>query len=155
MSKNFNHPVKYRRFINNPLTMDEINNIYYHSKVQGVKVDLYHDFVMSLSDQVIESYLGDKHHKQIIHKLEHFDWCWKKTITMYTDMGYTIKNQETLFDYFGSFFMDVFYFDTSKDEELNKSIRDVWDYIFNYDVVKSKWDVNNFLDVYNMFENEK
>jgi hypothetical protein len=155
MSKNFSHPLKYKRYIKNPLTVNEIDNIYKLNKIKAVRADLYRDYVLSLCDLVFKSYLGDKHHQDFETRLEHFKWCWKENHKYYKQMGYKLRNDKKKYDYFESFFLDVYYFVDDKNNTLEDSIKNVWSYIFNYDVVKSKWDVDNFLEIYYMFDKSK
>lgn len=152
MSKNFNNPLKYKGYLKNPLTVNEIDARYQKERVRAVRVDLYSDFVQYLSDTVFMTYMGDNHHINSYDKIQHFKWCWDKTLKTYEDLGYKIIDVDVIFIYFESFFCDVFYFVDDKDKFLEDSIKNVWDFIFDYNVVKSAYDVTNFLDIYIMFE---
>lgn len=153
MSKNFNHPQKYEGLINNPLTIDEVNTIYSVYNVKAVKVDLYYDMIQSLCCLVTKSYLGDKHHKTKVEKLEHFKWCFNKVMSDYGKMGYQLKSVGKLYNYFEDFFLEVYYEQPTKDVDVVTNIENVLEYFFDYNIVKSKVDVHSFLEIYYMFNN--
>lgn len=153
MSRNFNRPVRYRGFIKNPLSMTEINTIYKFNKIKHTRVDLYSDFVQSLCDLVFSTYMGDDV-TSVNDRTTHFDWCWNKNMKAYVEMGYDLADwsDKQKYFYFRSFFLDVFYHVEDKAEILEYNIKNVWDFIFNCDVEKSRLDVENFLEIYKMFE---
>ena len=151
MSKNFSEPLKFKVYVKNPLSKNEIENIYKANEINGVSVDLYLDIVQSLTDLIFKSYLGDEYHDKINYKIEHFDWCWKATMDRFKNLGYEINNESCLIEYFGSFFMDIFYSSEIKDGVMLMSIKDMFEYTFNYNIIKSKLDVDNFIELYNIF----
>lgn len=152
MSKSFERPLKYVGYIKNPLTLIEIELAYKIKKIDPARAELYGDFVQSLCDLIFMTYLGDKHHPNSIDRLNHFKWCWEKTQANYDLMGYSFSKGKQQFEYFETFFVDVYYFAEEKDDILEDSIKNVWGFIFNYNIVKSKLDVDNFIEIYNMFE---
>jgi hypothetical protein len=152
MSKNFNNPIKYRKYIKNPLEMDEIERIYLANDINPNRADIYADYVQSLCDLIFLTYLGDEHHKEPIDRLEHFKWCWEKNQWTYELMGYKFAKRREQFEYFETFFVDVFYFVADKNMVLEESIKNVWGFVFDYNVIKSRLDIDNFIEIYNMFE---
>jgi hypothetical protein len=153
MSKNFNRPIKYSGFIKNPISMTEITTIYKFHKIKQARVDLYADFVQSLCDYLFSTYMGDEVMSDD-DKEKHFDWCWEKNLEMYGGMGFDLRdgNNKKKYLYFKSFFIDVFYFVNNKSETLEYNIKNVWEFIFSCDTEKSRMDVDNFLEIYKMFE---
>lgn len=153
MSRNFNRPMRFIGFIKNPMSISEINTIYKFNKVKHVRSELYSDFVQSLCDIVFNTYMGDDVTKDKDRE-KHFIWCWNKVIFIFKELGYDLSDvdNEKKYGYFYSFFLDVFYEVEDKNADLEYNIKNVWQFVFQCDVEKSQKDVDNFLDIYNMFD---
>jgi hypothetical protein len=151
MNGNFSRPNKFLNYIKNPLSLNELDNLYKFYKIEANRVELYRDYVLSLCDLILHTYMGDDACSDE-DKLEHFMWCWSRNEESFKDIGYSFSNREELMVYFQSFFLEVFYFSDDKNERLEKSIKNVWDYVFNCEVLKSQKDVNNFVELYMMFD---
>lgn len=151
---NFNKPIKYSEHIKNVMDIGEINRIYLANNINSNRSDLYFDYVTSLCNTIFNTYLGDELY-DVDDKINHFDWCWKWNNTFYGDLGYDLKQSESGYMYFLSFFTDIYYFIDNNNIILEGNILMVWEYIFNYDISKPKKDVYNFIDIYKMFENTK
>lgn len=154
MSLNFKKPIKYRDFIRNPIALEVITEIYKKNKINTNRVDLYHDFIISLCELVFETYLGDDLMSDE-QRIEHFKWCWDKNIAIYKGMGYNLRNDKKISKYFEAFFVDIFYSAVDKDNLLRSEIQIVWGYVFNYNIIKSREDIENFIDLYGLFDDIK
>jgi hypothetical protein len=152
MSDKFNNPLKYRVHNEGPITLDEIMDIYRENKIDLTKCELYRDFILTLCDTIFETYLGDELTPKE-NRLEHFMWCWDNTIDKYFKLGYDLTCEGDKEKYFGKFFFEMFYENTIKNYELEKDIKLVWNYIFNFYIIKPRRDVYNFIKLYNMFDN--
>jgi hypothetical protein len=151
MSSNFNRPNKFLNYVKNPLSLTELDGLYKYHRIEVNKVELYRDYVLSLCDLILNTYMGDDVCKDE-DMLEHFMWCWSHNEKVFKEMGYDLCRKEELVTYFQSFFMEVFYYSVEKNERLENSIKNVWDFVFNCEVIKSRKDVNNFVELYSMFD---
>lgn len=117
------------------------------------KCDLYLDFVLSLSDLIFDTYMGDKITKGD-DRIQHFKWCWDRTVKNFEVEGIYFGDNQELYDYFSNFMVEVFYSADNKLTDINMThnISKLWKYIFNYRVVKTRSDVDTFIEVYKMFE---
>lgn len=140
-------------YIANPLSRSSIDFIYSSNFVTFERCDLYRDFVLSLMTLVFDTYLGDKLTKEE-QRLEHFKWCWKKTVQNFEEEGIYFGHNQELFNYFWSFMSEVYYSIENKDSDKNLTynIVKLWKYIFNYQMVKTRSDIDTFIEVYHMFD---
>jgi len=140
-------------YITNPLSKTSIELLYSSNYIMFEKCDLFCDFVVSLSDLIFDTYMGDSITNDE-QRLNHFKWCWNRTIKNFELEGIHIGNNQELFDYFSNFMVEVYYSvdEKNSDTNINHNIIKLWKYIFNYKIVKTRSDVDTFIDVYQMFE---
>lgn len=152
MSNNFNNPLKFRPYNNGPMRLEDVMVVYRENGIKPIKAELYHDFVESLCGLVFNTYLGDDI-MSTEDRLNHFIWSWDKTVSMFFMMGFDLGDMGEKFTYFKNFFTDIYYKVEDKDSQLEKDILIVWEYIFNYNIIKPEKDVYNFIEIYKMFDN--
>lgn len=144
---------EFLNYINNPLSRTSIDLIYSSNFIQFERCDLYRDFILSLVTLVFDTYMGDDVTKEE-QRLEHFKWCWDRTIENFEAEGIHFGENKELFDYLSSFMVEVYYSVKEKktDSSITYNIVKLWRYIFNYQIVKTQSDIDTFIEVYNMFE---
>jgi hypothetical protein len=140
-------------YIGNNLSDDGITILYLTNNIKFDRANLYLDFVISLFTIIFDTYLGD----DITNKEEqinHFEWCWNKNIENFKKEGINFDNNNELKYYFRQFTIEVFYNLNDKDNNptTHKNIINLWEHIFNYKSVKSRADVDNFIEIYNIFD---
>lgn len=144
---------KFLNYISNPLTRTSIDLLYSSNYIMFERCDLYRDFVLSLSDLIFTTYMGDNITKEE-DKINHFKWCWNRTVQNFEMEGIYFGDNPELYDYFSNFIVEVFY--SIKDKPTNNNISNnvikLWKYIFNYKIIKTRSDVDTFIEVYEMFE---
>ncbi len=139
-------------YITNPLSKTSIELLYSSNYIMFEKCDLYSDFVLSLLDLIFETYMGDEITNDT-NRLKHFNWCWNKTIKNFEQENIFFGHNQELYDYFSNFMVEVYYSVNEKNTEVDTSnIIKLWKYIFNYRIIKTRSDVDTFIDVYEMFE---
>jgi hypothetical protein len=140
-------------YLSNPLSRTSIDLIYNSEFIMFERCDLYCDFVLSLVTLVFDTYMGDDVTNQQ-GKLNHFKWCWDKTVDSFMSEGIKFGHNQELYEYFLNFMVEVYY--SVKEKKTNPSIEPniikLWKYIFNYQISKTRSDVDTFVEVYNMFE---
>ena len=152
MSGNKNK-LRFMNYITSPLSDDSVTILYSTNNVKFDRVNLYLDFVISLFNVVFDTYLGDDITNQSQQK-KHFEWCWDKTIENFKKEDIDFKDNMDLKLYFSEFALEVFYNLEDKDNNPNthKNILNLWNHIFNYKGVKSRADVDSFIEIYNIFD---
>lgn len=144
---------EFLNYITNPLSKTSIELLYSSNYIMYEKCDLYCDFVVSLSELIFDTYMGDSITNDE-QKLNHFKWCWIRTIKNFEIEGIYFGNNQELFEYFLNFMVEVYYSvdEKNSDTNINHNIIKLWKYIFNYKTIKTRSDVDTFIDVYQMFE---
>jgi hypothetical protein len=69
---------EFLNYLSNPLSRTSIDLIYSSNYIRFERCDLYRDFVLSLSELVFDTYMGDDVMKKE-QRVEHFKWCWDRT----------------------------------------------------------------------------
>ncbi len=136
---------------NNSISKEASDMIYSINHIRPEKCELYSDFIQSLFILLFDTYLGDglmNNKKQ----LAHFKWCWNTNKKKFEDEGINIENED-LFNKFMLFALDVYYPISFKDNpNIEKNILNLWKYIFDYNLSKSKADLNTLVEYYTLFE---
>ena len=73
-------------YLSKPFPPEEVDIWFKRNNIIHEKMELYYDFIISLFDLVLTTYLGDN--ENLDTKIEitsdddvkHFEWCWKKTM---------------------------------------------------------------------------
>jgi hypothetical protein len=117
------------------------------------KIELYGDIFRTLNQIVIDTYLGnDTSETKIImsdeDKKNHFEWCWKKTITLFSKENIKIKNSGDHKNYMEDFFMDTFY--NQGENILKKNISYFIDDVFNIEKDFTKSDLDVLTELYKL-----
>ena len=140
-------------YITTPLSDDSIAILYSTNNVKFDRVNLYLDFILSLLHITFDTYLGD----DITNKndqIKHFDWCWNKNIDNFKNESIVFGDYSDLKNYFKEFMLEVFYDLDSKENNpyVHNNIINLWAHIFNYNGIKSRADVDSFIEIYNIFD---
>lgn len=150
---NLENTEKFLNYINNPLSRASIELLYSSHFIMFEKCELYKDFVLSLTDLIFTTYMGDKITNND-DRTNHFSWCWNQTVNNFELEGIYFSDNDDLYDYFIHFMFEIFYSVENKTDNNNIDINVIklWKYIFNYRIIKTRSDVDTFIEVYNMFD---
>lgn len=113
------------------------------------KMELFHDFLISLHELIDSTYLGSKFIKEKDEKI-HFTWCWDKTINNFTKERIFFKERGTHYEYFWVLFFEAFYITQSKGNESR-----VYNYfytLFDLNNIKTRSELDVLLEIYKIFE---
>lgn len=114
------------------------------------KIILFHDFLVSLNDLMDKTYLGSDVMDKEEDQKGHFNWCWDKTIDAFNKERIFFKNRGVCYDYMWLFFLDAYYLTNSRGVEVK--IKDYFQMLFNLEYVKTRSELDIFIEVYRMFE---
>jgi len=141
-----------KKYLTEQLSIESLRNIY---RVNSIDIELaivYRDFTLTLCDTLYTTYLGDDIMTDQYRK-EHFDWSWSKTKDIFSGEGFYFTNTEEIEDYFYQFMLDVYYGNSNKENfnNIDNKLNELWVYLFNLNITKSKSDVDTFIQLYKMF----
>ena len=150
---NNKNKLQFMSYITTPLSDDSIAILYSTNNVKFDRANLYLDFILSLLHIVFDTYMGDDITKQD-DQLKHFEWCWDKNISNFEKESIIFENYSELKSYFREFMLEIFYSLDGKDNNphVHTNIINLWAHIFNYKGVKSRADVDSFIEIYNIFD---
>lgn len=108
------------------------------------------DFVESIVQKIVKTYLGDDL-MTMDDKVKHFDWCWKSVLSDFSKENIFFRKKGQLYDYFLSFFSEIFYLEQNKEEKrMGKTLYFIIN-SFNYKRIRTKSELDGFLDLYKIF----
>jgi hypothetical protein len=142
---------RFLAYIHQPMSFEAIQMIYTKNNIIFQKCELFNDFVKSLLLTVFDTYMGDDITTQN-EQLNHFNWCWDKTIESFYGEGFSFNNQN-LYNYFLEFSFEVFY--TNKDKlkkDFNGGVLKMWGELFNYNKIKTNSDVDALVEIYSLMD---
>jgi hypothetical protein len=141
-------------YIKTPLSEDSINILYASNNIDYDKCVLFSDYVQSLFALIFDTYMGDDVTTNTKDKIRHFDWCWFKNIENFKSEGIYFQDTDDTFNYFIEFMMEVFYSIDDKEDKnhLPMTIRTLWLGVFSFNKVKTRSDVENFIEVYKILD---
>ena len=153
MEKGINNNVdKFLRYMSKPLSNSALELVYTSNNVIFERVDLYRDFLLSLNDLILITYMGDDVTNEE-EQMNHFNWCWNTTCKALNHSQIVFNKNLELHMYFLNFYFDTFY-SVDKDEEKTNiaNFHPLWDSIFNYNIEKPRTDLDTFLILYRLFD---
>lgn len=112
------------------------------------KLELFHDFVISLDTLIETTYLGSEVIDDDEKVRDHFDWCWNKVIDNFDKEKIFFKRRGTHYAYFFSFFQGAFY---DKDLTYSES-KSHFENMFDIMTEKSDIYLELLLDLYKILE---
>ena len=121
-------------------------------KINGFTVEranLLLDFVQSITQKIVRTYLGDT-------LMTTEDICRAPALQISVLKDFSKENiffnkKGSLYDYFLSFFNEIFYLEQEKEEKkFQKTLYFIIN-SFNYKRLKTKSEIDSFLDLYKIF----
>ena len=117
------------------------------------KIELYCDIFRTLNQIILDTYLGNDISETKVtltdeDKKNHFEWCWKKTINLFSKENIIIKNNGDHKNYLEDFFMDTFY--NQGENIMKKNISLFIDDVFNVEKDFTKSDLDVLTELYKL-----
>jgi len=144
-------------YISKPISKDDIDTWFKINNILPEKLELYYDFSFSLYNLIKGTFLGENENFETnINMTEedvinHFKWCWNKTIENFKKESIIFTNDGDHYKYFLSFFTDIFY--NQNDKKIKDSIGDFFDDIFNIEKTFTQSDLDIMLNIYKSLDN--
>lgn len=137
----------------NKIPLSFLEKKYKEKNIDTCKSELMKSFILDLSKLVFSTYLGDDVTKGV-DILNHFNWCWKKTILKYKMKKIDINFKGEHYNYLINFYYDFFYNINEKNEKLEKKLLIFLNNALSLTNDKTESQYKVFLNVYkNMINN--
>lgn len=130
-----------------PLSILQTELIYESNLIDYKLADLYLTFLLKLDALIDSTYLG---HDLLNEgdRLNHFKWCWDKICENPQYLNFS--DSDDLYINLLDLYLEAFYNDKSN---KNFNLEKYWIYVFNYKIEKNKFDIDNFIFFYKLFDN--
>ena len=151
--KDINKSLEFLSYIKTPLSDNSVNVLLNANNIKYDCSQLYSDFVQSLFTLIFDTYMGDDITSEI-NRIYHFKWCWKKNIENFNEEDIKFTHTEDGYYYFLEFMCEVYYSINEKDSkpEIPEAIKKLWYKLFSYESKKTRSDVDNFIEIYNILD---
>tara|TARA_R110000803_G_scaffold74903_4_gene139067 strand:+ start:3450 stop:3926 length:477 start_codon:yes stop_codon:yes gene_type:complete len=151
--EDINKSLEFLSYIRTPLSSDSINVLLSANNVKYECSQLYGDFIQSLLAIVFDTYMGDEITNEV-DRINHFNWCWGKNLNNFKDEGINFNHTKESYDYFLEFMYEVYYSIPNKElkPHIPSTISILWFKLFSYNAIKTRSDVDNFIEVYSILD---
>ena len=112
-------------YVTKQIKPEEVDLWFKSNNIIPEKLELFSDFAQSLNELIVETYLGESDSPNETKvtmseedKINHFIWCWNKVVDNFQKENIIFSRKGEHFDYFISFFQEIFY------KQENKKVRD-------------------------------
>jgi hypothetical protein len=112
-------------YVTKQIKPEEVDLWFKSNNIIPEKLELFSDFSQSLNELIVETYLGESdspNETKVVmteeDKINHFVWCWNKVVDNFQKENIRFNKKGEHFDYFISFFQEIFY------KQENKKVRD-------------------------------
>lgn len=142
--------IDFIEYISKNMEREDLFLLYRINNVKRERLEMYSDFIYSLNDLIINTYLGD----DITvgkDKENHFNWCWKQVINSFKSEGIYFLDYDDLYNYFLSFYEESFY-EEEKEGDKTSKIELFWEELFQYDKVKTMSEYETLVELYKIFD---
>jgi hypothetical protein len=145
-------------YITKNLNPEDVDTWFRANNIISEKMELYYDFSYSLYLLIKSTYLGSKNEKnETLVKMtdeddiNHFDWCWKKTVENFKKESIIFRNDGDHYKYFFTLFDEIFY--KQEKEQIRESIDVFFNDLFNKDKPFTQVDLDLIYNIYKSLDN--
>ncbi len=144
-------PDEFNKFLNQKLDDDKIELFYRANFINPLKVELFHDFTISLLETVHNTYPGDDVAPNDYY-LNHFRFCFDKVVKNFgAEHLYFDGDDKEISEYFYLTLEETYYKDPNKKETIG-ALKNIYNKIFDMENMnKTQSDLEIFLDLYKSF----
>jgi hypothetical protein len=145
-------------YITKNLNPEDVDTWFRSNNIISEKMELYYDFSYSLYLLIKGTYLGSKNEKnETLVKMtdeddiNHFDWCWKKTVENFKKESIIFRMDGDHYKYFFTLFDEIFY--KQEKEQIRESIDVFFNDLFNKDKPFTQVDLDLIYNIYKSLDN--
>jgi hypothetical protein len=140
----------YLEFISSESYKNQIDVWYRAYNISREKIELFHDFLISLHEIIEETYLGPDVLEDPNDQINHFGWCWDKTINNFNKERIFFKETGKHKDYFTNFYVEAFYIPSI--EGVVKKIPEYFNKLFSFQHRKSRSELDILAEIYKLLD---
>lgn len=145
-------------YITKNINPEDVETWFRSHNIISEKMELYYDFSYSLYLIIKTTYLGSKNEKNETvvsmtdeDDVNHFDWCWKKTINNFQKENINFKLDGEHYKYFFTLFDEIFY--KQEKDEIRNSIDTFFNDLFNRNKPFTQVDLDLIYNIYKSLDN--
>jgi hypothetical protein len=144
-----NKATDFIEYISKDMEREDLLLLYRINNVNRERLDMFFDFIYSLNDLIITTYMGD----DITigeYKEKHFNWCWDRVVKSFKEEGIYFVETKDLYTYFLSFYLESFYEEEKEEKKIN-SLLPFWDNLMGWSNPKTMSEYESMLELYKIF----
>mgnify|MGYP003652076722 CR=1 FL=1 len=142
---------EFMNYITTPLTYEQMHLLYRANNIKYERCNLYYDFIVSLNKIINDTYLGSEYINSEKEVVQHFNWCIDKVINNFKEENIIFEDTIGVKEYFYFFYNEIFYKSEDRLNILNK-LNDLGNISFNYHRLKSRSDIDIFIELYKLLD---
>jgi hypothetical protein len=112
------------------------------------KLELFHDFLLMLYENINNTYLGSDVIIDNKDEKSHFDWCWNKTIDSFNKEKIFFKKNGIHYEYLWNFFHEAYYYANANNKK-NKILNYI-SVLFNFKHQKTRSEIDVLTELYKL-----
>ena len=140
----------YLEFVSSESYKNQIDIWYRAYNISREKIELFHDFLISLYSLIDETFLGVDVVELEEDQKNHFTWCWDKTIDNFSKEKIFFKDRGAYYEYFWNFFLEAYYFQKLEDKTVR--INEYFTKLFNFKYRKTRSELDMLTEIYKLFD---
>jgi hypothetical protein len=140
----------YLEFISSESYKNQIDVWYRAYNISREKIELFHDFLISLHNLIEETYLGPDVFEYEKDQNGHFIWCWNKTIENFNKERISFKETGRHREYFFNFYLEAFYI-VNLEGDIPK-IKEYFEKLFTFQHRKSRSELDMLTEIYKLLD---
>ena len=126
--------------------------LYKANNINYDRCNLYYDFIVTLNNKIINTFLGDDVINSQKDIKNHFNWCFNDIIKKFAQEEIYFLDTKVLKEYFFNFYLEIFYNSNEKKNGL-ENLNKFPNMSFKYYRLKTRSDMDVLLELYRIFEN--
>ena len=140
----------YLEFITSENYRQQIDVWFRTYNVSREKTELFYDFLITLHDLIVETYLGEDVITSETEQKNHFTWCWDKLIDNFSKEKIYFKERGNCYEYFWNFFLEAFYY-TQLDGNITR-IKEYFYILFHFEHKKTRSELDMLVEIYKLLD---
>lgn len=140
----------YLDFVSSESYKQQIDVWYRAYNISREKTELFYDFLMSLHNLIDETYLGEDVIMTTDDQINHFTWCWDKTVESFNKERIVFKERGSAYKYLWNFYSEAYYY--SKNKESIIRIPEYFYILFDFVHKKTRSELDMLTELYKLLE---
>jgi hypothetical protein len=140
----------YLDFVSSENYKQQIDVWYRAYNISREKTELFYDFLISLHDLIDETYLGADVLMTTEDQINHFTWCWDKTIESFNKEKISFKERGNAYKYLWNFYSEAYYY--TKNSESIIRIPEYFYILFDFVHKKTRSELDMLTELYKLLD---